>query len=195
MKLSGYYQINQNKQKVWEALNDPKILQKAIPGCEEFNRNSDTNFTATATNKIGPFNATFTGDIELKEIKAPDSYVIEGSGNSPVGFASGNAKVKLEESEGGTKLIYEVEANVGGKIAQVGSRLIDMTAKKMADIFFGKFSELISTQEKPQEVDLEAINQNQKSNTPNQPKKILSKKIIIYISAVVLLGITAYLII
>ena len=133
MKLSGYYQINQNKQKVWEALNDPEILKKSIPGCEEFKRNSDTNFTAIATNKIGPFNATFTGDIELKEIKAPDSYVIEGSGNSPVGFASGNAKVKLEESDGGTKLIYEVEANVGGKIAQVGSRLIDMTAKKMAD--------------------------------------------------------------
>ena len=195
MKLSGYYQINQNKQKVWEALNDPEILQKSIPGCEEFKRNSDTNFTATATNKIGPFNATFTGDIELKEIKIPDSYLIEGSGNSPVGFASGKARVKLEESGDGTKLIYEVEANVGGKIAQVGSRLIDMTAKKMADIFFGKFSELISTQEKPQEVDLEAINQNQKSNTPNQPNNFLSKKIIIYISAVILLGITAYLII
>ena len=195
MKLSGYYQINQNKQKVWEALNDPEILKKSIPGCEEFKRNSDTNFTATATNKIGPFNATFTGDIELKEIKAPDSYVIEGSGNSPVGFASGNAKVKLEESDGGTKLVYEVEANVGGKIAQVGSRLIDMTAKKMADIFFGKFSELISTQEKPQEMDFKAINDNQKSNTPNQPNNFLSKKIIIYISAVILLGITAYLII
>ena len=77
-------------------------------------------------------------------INAPNSYVIEGSGNSPVGFASGSAQVKLEDSEGGTKLTYEVEANVGGKIAQVGSRLIDMTAKKMADIFFGKFSELIS---------------------------------------------------
>ena len=195
MKLSGYYQINQNKQKVWEALNDPEILQKSIPGCEEFKRNSDTNFTATATNKIGPFNATFTGDIELKEIKAPDSYVIEGSGNSPVGFASGKAKVKLEDSEGGTKLIYEVEANVGGKIAQVGSRLIDMTAKKMADIFFGKFSELISSQENPQQVDYKVMNDNQKSNIPNKLKKFLSKKIIFYISALILLGITAYLII
>ena len=144
MKLSGSYQINIKKQKVWEALNDPEILKKSIPGCEEFKKNSNTEFTATATNKIGPFNASFTGDIELKNINAPNSYVIEGSGNSPVGFASGSAQVKLEDSEGGTKLTYEVEANVGGKIAQVGSRLIDMTAKKMADIFFGKFSELIS---------------------------------------------------
>ncbi len=195
MKLSGYYQINQNKQKVWEALNDPDILQKSIPGCEEFKRNSDTNFSAIATNKIGPFNATFTGDIELKEIKAPDSYVIEGSGNSPVGFASGNAKVKLEESEGGTKLIYEVEANVGGKIAQVGSRLIDMTAKKMADIFFGKFTELISKQDNTQKIDFNAINENQKLNTSNQSKKYLSNKTIIFISSLILLGIAAYLII
>ena len=195
MKLSGYYQINQNKQKVWEALNDPEILKKSIPGCEEFKRNSDTNFTATATNKIGPFNATFTGDIELKEIKIPDSYLIEGSGNSPVGFASGKARVKLEESGGGTKLIYEVEANVGGKIAQVGSRLIDMTAKKMADIFFGKFSELISTQENSKQVDFKAIDESQKSNNQNQSKNILNKKIIIYISSIILLGIAIYLII
>tara|TARA_B100000131_G_scaffold119531_1_gene116461 strand:- start:388 stop:975 length:588 start_codon:yes stop_codon:yes gene_type:complete len=195
MKLSGYYQINQNKQKVWEALNDPEILKKSIPGCEEFKRNSDTNFTATATNKIGPFNATFTGDIELKEIKTPDSYLIEGSGNSPVGFASGKARVKLEESGGGTKLIYEVEANVGGKIAQVGSRLIDMTAKKMADIFFGKFSELISTQENSKKVDFKAIDESQKSNNQNQSKNILNKKIIIYISSIILLGIATYLII
>ena len=144
MKLTGSYKINLEKQKVWEALNDPEILKQSIPGCEEFKKNSNTEFTATATNKIGPFNASFTGDIELKNINAPNSYVIEGSGNSPVGFASGSAQVKLEDSEGGTKLTYEVEANVGGKIAQVGSRLIDMTAKKMADIFFGKFSELIS---------------------------------------------------
>jgi len=144
MKLSGSYQINLIKQKVWLALNDPNVLQKAIPGCEEFKKNSDTKFTAKATNKIGPFNASFTGEIELKDLDPPHSYKIVGSGNSLVGFASGEAWVRLEDNEGGTKLIYEVQANVGGKIAQVGSRLIDMTAKKMADIFFGKFSELIS---------------------------------------------------
>ena len=147
MKLTGSYQINLEKQKVWDALNDSEVLKHAIPGCEEFKKNSDTEFTATATNKIGPFNATFTGDIELKDLNPPNSYKITGSGNSPVGFASGEATVNLEDHENGTKLTYNVEANVGGKIAQVGSRLIDMTAKKMADIFFGKFSELIAPQQ------------------------------------------------
>ena len=146
MKLSGSYQIYLKKQKVWEALNDPEILKQSIPGCENFKKNSDTEFTATATNKIGPFNASFTGDIQLKDINAPHSYTIEGSGNSPVGFASGEAKVELVENEGITKLIYNVEANVGGKIAQLGSRLIDMTAKKMADIFFSNFSKLVSVE-------------------------------------------------
>ena len=186
MKLSGSYQINLKKQKVWESLNDPEILKEAIPGCEDFIKNSDTEFTATATNKIGPFNASFTGDIQLKEIKAHNSYIIEGSGSSPVGFASGEAKVKLEDSEGGTKLSYEVEANVGGKIAQIGSRLIDMTAKKMADIFFGKFSELLSAQNITNE-----NNKNEKSKTLN---KINNKKFI-YISLLVLLVIVGYFII
>ena len=154
MKLTGSYQINLEKQKVWEALNDLKVLKESIPGCEVFKKNSDTEFTATVTNKIGPFNATFTGDIELKDLNPPNSYKITGSGNSPVGFASGEASVNLEDHEGGTKLTYNVEANVGGKIAQVGSRLIDMTAKKMADIFFGKFSKLIAPElniNKPQD--------------------------------------------
>ena len=86
MKLTGSYQIKANKQKVWEALNDPEILKQAIPGCEEFKKNSDTEFTATATNKIGPFNASFTGDIELKDLNPPDSYKIIGSGNSISGI-------------------------------------------------------------------------------------------------------------
>ena len=79
MKLNGSYQINLEKQKVWGALNDPKILQNTIPGCEEFKKNSDTEFSATATNKIGPFNASFTGDIELKDLDPPNSYKITGS--------------------------------------------------------------------------------------------------------------------
>ncbi len=175
MKLSGSYQINLSKEKVWEALNDPEILKKAIPGCEEFTKNSDTEFTATATNKIGPFNASFTGDIELTDLNPPNSYKITGSGNSPVGFASGEATVKLEDNEKGTNLIYEVEANVGGKIAQVGSRLIDMTAKKMADIFFGKFSELISTEDSSSlgESSSEKIDQTIEVKPKKQNQKIL----------------------
>ena len=194
MKLSGSYQINLEKQKVWEALNDPEILRKSIPGCEDFKKDSETEFTATATNKIGPFNASFTGNIELKDINAPHSYVIEGSGNSPVGFASGEAKVKLENSEGGTKLIYEVEANVGGKIAQVGSRLIDMTAKKMADVFFGNFSNLISSEKTPSKTVSKPKGVNQEIIANNKTSKIPNKKIIIYISAAIFLGIVAYFI-
>jgi len=186
MKLTGSYQINADKQKVWEALNDPEILKQAIPGCEEFKKNSDTEFTATATNKIGPFNASFTGDIELTDLNPPNSYKIIGSGSSPVGFATGEAKVKLESINDATKLIYSVEANVGGKIAQVGSRLIDITAKKIADIFFKKFSELIST--KPViEKKKEKIS---KAKFPRENKR--NKKILIYISLTIFLGIIIY---
>ena len=185
MKLSGSYQINLEKQKVWEALNDPEILKQTIPGCEEFIKNSDTQFTAKATNKIGPFNASFTGDIELVDIDPPNSYKISGSGNSPVGFASGEATVKLENYENGTKLIYEVEANVGGKIAQVGSRLIDMTAKKIADIFFGNFSELIS---KDKNLSKEDLTISDKSSTDQiVDNKKPNQKILIY-SAVILVA-------
>ena len=189
MKLSGSYQINLSKQKVWEALNDPEILKKSIPGCEEFKKNSETEFTATATNKIGPFNASFTGDIELTDLNPPNSYKITGSGNSPVGFASGEATVKLEDKEGGTNLIYEVEANVGGKIAQVGSRLIDMTAKKMADIFFGKFSELISSDDNSssEQISEKKIDQT----TEAQPKK-QNQKILIYAGVAAILAILVY---
>ena len=190
MKLSGSYQINLEKQKVWEALNDPEILKKSIPGCEEFKKDSETEFSATAKNKIGPFNASFTGTIELKDINAPNSYKIIGSGNSPVGFASGEADVKLEESDGGTKLIYNVEANVGGKIAQVGSRLIDMTAKKMADIFFGKFTQIIS----PESI-TEKKEENNLINEKNEKKITVKKslnKILIYSAIAIIFAITVY---
>ena len=188
MKLSGTYQINLEKQKVWEALNDPNILKESIPGCEEFNKDSDTKFTATAKNKIGPFNASFTGNIELKNINPPNSYTIVGSGNSPVGFASGEADVKLEENENGTKLIYEVEANVGGKIAQVGSRLIDMTAKKMADTFFGKFSDLIAPEniKEIKKPNIENISETKKSS-------IFSNKRNLYFIGSIILLVIAYL--
>ena len=179
MKLTGSYKINLEKQKVWEALNEPEILKQAIPGCEEFNKKSDTEFSAKATNKIGPFNATFSGDIELKDLNPPNSYKISGSGNSLVGFASGEAEVKLEDTDKGTNLIYSVEAQVGGKIAQVGSRLIDMTAKKMADIFFGKFSELISS---------EKVEEKENSSTAD-PKTPKTKIDYGYLTAAVVLGI------
>ena len=189
MKLSGSYQINLSKEKVWEALNDPEILKQAIPGCEEFTKNSDTEFTAKATNKIGPFNASFTGDVELTDLNPPNSYKITGSGNSPVGFASGEASVKLEDNENGTNLIYEVEANVGGKIAQVGSRLIDMTAKKMADIFFGKFSELISSDDSSSS---EQMSEEKIDQTAEAKPKKQNQKILIYAGVAAILAILVY---
>ena len=192
MKLSGSYQINLSKEKVWEALNDPEILKKSIPGCDEFVKNSETEFTATATNKIGPFNASFTGEIELIDLDPPNSYKITGSGNSPVGFASGEAIVKLEDHESGTNLIYEVEANVGGKIAQVGSRLIDMTAKKMADIFFGKFSKLISKDEIESKNETE-VNDESSNNQISKNKKP-NQKIFIYSAVIIAAVILIFLV-
>ncbi|MBL6758995.1 MAG: carbon monoxide dehydrogenase subunit G [Pelagibacteraceae bacterium] len=184
MKLTGSYKIPTDKQTVWNALNNPEILEKCIPGCEEFKKNSDTSFTATATNKIGPFNASFTGEVELQDLNPPNSYKLVGQGNSPVGFASGEAKVLLTEENGYTVLNYDVEANVGGKIAQVGGRLIDMTAKKMADIFFGKFKEIISPDSAG----------NTREVQSNKEKKPFNKKLI-YASAALVLLAALYLIV
>ena len=184
MKLTGSYEIKLDKNSVWKALNDPMILKRSIPGCEEFTKSSETNFKATATNKIGPFNATFTGDIEIKDLNPPDSYKIVGEGNSSVGFASGEALVQLEENNGVTKLIYTVKANVGGKIAQVGSRLIDMTAKKMADIFFGNFSDILTSKEiqtDNEEKQTKEVKDVSGLTFPKQKTKIISVFIILSI--------------
>ena len=190
MKLTGSFKIKLSKNLVWRALNDPEILKKSIPGCEEFKKNSDPSFTATATNKIGPFNATFTGDIELADLNPPNSYKITGQGNSPVGFASGEANVELSEKDGTTELTYNVEANVGGKIAQLGSRLIDMTAKKMADIFFGNFSKLISTKEDAQDTENEeeTISSDEKEKTAKRAK-LTNKVSIAFIVVTILVAI------
>lgn len=185
MKLTGSFEIKLDKKLVWKALNDPEILKKSIPGCEEFKKNSDTSFTAIATNKIGPFNATFSGDIELQDLNPPDSYKIIGQGNSPVGFASGEAMVNLKENNGTTELTYSVEANVGGKIAQLGSRLIDMTAKKMADIFFENFIKAASV--------TSGIELHQPKDGEIVSKKRIKYKGIIFITSVALILMAIYL--
>ena len=143
MKLTGYYKLNLKKEVVWKALNDPNILKQCIPGCESFDKKSDTNFSVIATNQIGPMNATFSGEVSLSNIKENESYTLSGEGQSSVGFANGEAEVKLVEDQGVTNLNYEVNVDVGGKIAQLGSRLIDGVAKKMADYFFGRFADLV----------------------------------------------------
>ncbi len=144
MKFTGSYKLNVNKEIVWRALNDTEILKKCIPGCEDFDKESDTSFKATATNQIGPMNATFSGIVTLSNIKENHSYTLSGEGQSSVGFANGSADVKLIENNGVTTLSYEVNVNVGGKVAQLGSRLIDGVAKKMSDYFFGRFADLVS---------------------------------------------------
>jgi len=144
MKLSGSYKLNIKKEQVWKALNDPNILKQCVPGCESFNKESDTVFSATATNQIGPMNATFSGKVTLSNIKNNLSYTLSGEGQSAVGFANGSADVKLEENNDSTILSYEVDIAVGGKVAQLGSRLIDGVAKKMSDYFFGRFADLVS---------------------------------------------------
>ena len=144
MKLAGSYKLNIKKEIVWQALNDTNILKRCIPGCESFEKESDTIFNVTATNQIGPMNATFSGKINLTNIQKNQSYTLSGEGQSSVGFANGSADVILSEENESTTLNYEVNVNVGGKIAQLGSRLIDGVAKKMADYFFGRFADLVS---------------------------------------------------
>ena len=144
MKLTGYYKLNVKKETVWNALNDPEILKQCIPGCDSFERKNDITFNVSATNQIGPMNATFSGIVKLSNIQKNESYTLSGEGQSSVGFANGNADVKLAESNGITTLSYEVNIVVGGKIAQLGSRLIDGVGKKMSGYFFGRFSDLVS---------------------------------------------------
>ena len=144
MKLSGSYKLNVKKEIVWKALNDPNILKQCIPGCESFEKESDTVFSVTATNQIGPMNATFSGSVTLSNIQVNESYTITGDGQSSVGFANGSAEVNLKEENESTTLEYQVNINVGGKIAQLGSRLISGVAQKMSDYFFGRFSDLAS---------------------------------------------------
>jgi len=144
MKLAGSYKLNVKKEVVWKALNNSNILKQCIPGCESFEEESDNIFNATATNQIGPMNATFSGTVKLSNIKENQSYTLSGEGQSSVGFANGSANVKLIEENGITTLSYDVQINVGGKIAQLGSRLIDGVVKKMSDYFFGRFADVIS---------------------------------------------------
>lgn len=144
MEMKGEYRIPAPREKVWDALNDPEILKQCIPGCQELTKESDTEMTARVQAKVGPVSAKFTGKMHLTDIDAPKSYKIGGEGQGGVaGFAKGGAEVFLDEDGDETVLRYIATATVGGKLAQIGSRLIDSTAKKMANDFFGKFAEVV----------------------------------------------------
>jgi len=141
LEMTGEQLIPASQQAVWQALNDPEVLKACIPGCETIDRTSDTDFTLAMMAAVGPIRARFRGKLAIGEIDAPHRYVLsfEGSGG-PAGFGKGSASVTLAPQDSATRLAYTAKAQVGGKLAQVGSRLIDGVAKKMADDFFGRFT-------------------------------------------------------
>ncbi len=144
MQMTGQYRIEAPRETVWQALNDVEVLRTCIPGVEEIEKTSDTSFTAKVRAKVGPVSARFAGAVTLSDLDPPKGYTISGEGKGgAAGFAKGGAKVSLEEDGAATLLNYEVNAQVGGKLAQIGSRLIDGTAKKMADDFFSRFAEQV----------------------------------------------------
>ncbi|WP_342235720.1 SRPBCC family protein [Inquilinus sp. OTU3971] len=141
MEMTGEHRIAAPRSVVWEGLNDPEVLRRSIPGCDTLEKTSPTEMTATVTAKVGPVKASFGGQVTLSNLNPPESYTISGEGKGgAAGFAKGGADVKLVEDGDGTLLQYAVKANIGGKLAQLGARLIDGTAKKMADDFFTRFA-------------------------------------------------------
>lgn len=145
MELKGEYRIEAPREVVWAGLNDPEVLKTSIPGCDEIEKLSDTEMNAKVTAKVGPVKAKFAGSVTLSDLNPPESYVITGEGKGgAAGFAKGSARVELEEDGAATLLRYTVDANVGGKLAQIGARLIEGTARKMADEFFGRFAEQVA---------------------------------------------------
>ncbi len=145
MDMNGEFRLAAPRAAVWKALNDPAVLKQSIPGCEEIVMLSDTEMTAKVSAKVGPVSARFSGKVTLSDLDPPNGYTISGEGQGGVaGFAKGGAKVALKDDAGGTILSYTVQAQVGGKLAQIGSRLIDASARKMADEFFTRFQAAVS---------------------------------------------------
>ena len=146
MQMSGEQRIAAPRDKVWAALNDPEVLRQSIPGCQSLTRETDGSFAAVAEIKIGPIGARFKGKVQLSDIDAPNGYTISGSGNGGIaGSAKGGAKVRLSDAPGGGTLVsYDVDAEVGGRMAQLGGPIIDATAKNLSAKFFARFGEVVS---------------------------------------------------
>ncbi|HUO13033.1 MAG TPA: carbon monoxide dehydrogenase subunit G [Caulobacteraceae bacterium] len=141
MEQSGEHRIAAPRARVWEALNDPEVLKRCIEGCEELTRTGDDSFHAIVRAKVGPLSATFAGDVTLKDVDPPNGYTLDvGASGGATGFARGTAKVALADDGGETLLTYSAEGRVGGKLAQIGQRLIDAAARKTADDFFDAFA-------------------------------------------------------
>lgn len=149
--MTGEYRIPAPRTKVWEALNDPATLKASLPGCESLEKVSDTEYNATVVAKVGPVKAKFNGSVVLSELDPPAGYTISGEGKGgAAGFAKGGAQVQLAEDGSDTLLRYTAKAEVGGKLAQIGSRLIDGTAKKLADEFFDNFVKAVAPPAAPE---------------------------------------------
>jgi uncharacterized protein len=145
MTMSGEVQLPATREAVWVKLNDPVVLKSCVPGCEQLDKTSDTEFQAVASIKIGPVKARWKGKVRLSDLDPPNGYKISGEGEGGVaGFAKGGATVALADKDGGTLLTYNVEAQIGGKLAQLGQRLVNSAAKKTADDFFVKFAEAVA---------------------------------------------------
>lgn len=144
MTMNGSVRLDASRQAVWAKLNDPVVLKACIPGCEELEQTEDGGFRATAKIKVGPVSARFKGRVTLSDLDAPNGYRIAGEGEGGIaGFAKGGAVVVLQADGDGTVLTYDVEAQIGGKLAQLGQRLINGSAKKIADEFFGNFAKAV----------------------------------------------------
>lgn len=151
INLSGEYRIPAPPGRVWEALNDPDVLKACIPGCKSLDKTSATSFASVVTSKVGPISATFTGSVTLSDLDPPRGYTISGQGQGgAAGFAKMSARVSLAENGADTLLKYEASADVGGKLASVGSRLVQGVAKKTADDFFAAFARRLGGTGKPE---------------------------------------------
>ncbi len=145
MKMTGENIIKADRESVWQALNDPETLCRSIPGCESLERTGENSFKAIVVARIGPINTKFSGEVELSDLNPPAGYTLSGNGSAgPMGNAKGQAHIALEEQGDSTKLSYEVSAQITGKIAQLGARLIDSTAKTLAGQFFDRFGRIVT---------------------------------------------------
>lgn len=154
MQLTDSREIAAAPDVVWAAILDPEVLKQCVPGCQQMTGTAQEGFEATVVQKVGPVKATFKGQVTLSQMKEPASLTLTGEGKGgAAGFAKGGADVRLEPTETGTRLHYDVEAKVGGKLAQLGSRIIDGFAKKMADQFFTNFQEAVEGPANPQEAE------------------------------------------
>ncbi len=195
MLLEDQQKINASPQIVFAALNDPSILKECIPGCDTLEKTSETEMTATITLKIGPVKAKFAGQVTLSNINPPKGYTISGQGKAgPAGHAKGGADVTLiEEADGSTLLKYDVKADVGGKIAQLGGRLIDSTAKKLSAQFFEKFAAIVEEKEIAEPVALhESETPSVEGETTEQETSITKGNSVLWLIIAAAIGVIAW---